>query len=72
MREAQKQEGGSCVIERGLAHSCPRARGPFPLGRLGRSILCAFHPQNKPSSHHSPTFGPILYKFSVMGSVRKL
>ena len=59
------------MIERGLAHSRPRARGPFSLGRLARLILCAFHPQNKPSSHRSPTFGPTLYKFIVMGSVRK-
>ena len=54
------------MIERGLAHSRPRARGPFSLGQLGRSILCAFHPQNKPSSHQSPAFGPTLYKFIVI------
>ena len=38
---------------------------------LGRSILCIFHPQNKPLPHQSLTFGPILYKFIVMGPVRK-
>ena len=57
----------------------PRGVGAFPsstegsllLGTLGRPILCAFHPQNKPSPHQSPTFGPALYKFIVMGSVWK-
>ena len=44
---------------------------PFLLGTLGCPILCIFHPQNKPSPLQSPTFGPILYKFIVMGSVRK-
>ena len=45
-------------------------RSLFP-GTLGRPILCAFHLQNKPSPHQSPTFGPTLYKFIVMGSVWK-
>ena len=40
------------------------------LRTLGRPIRCTFHPQNKPSPHQSPTFGPTLYKFIVMGSVR--
>ena len=44
---------------------------PFLLGMLGRPVLCIFHPQNKPSSHQIPTFGLILYKFIVMGPVRK-
>ena len=30
-------------------------------------ILFIFHPQNKPSPHLSPTFGPIFYKFIVLG-----
>ena len=41
--------------------------GSFLPGTLGRPILCIFHPQNKPSPHQSPTFGPILYKFIVLG-----
>ena len=45
--------------------------GSFLLGTLGRPVLCIFHPRNKPSPHQSPTFGPILYKFIVMGPVRK-
>ena len=57
-----------------------RGVGPFPSSSegsllprtLGRPILCAFHPQNKSSPHQSPTFGSTLYKFIVMGSVRKL
>ena len=56
-----------------------RGVGPFPSSSegsllprtLGRPILCAFHPQNKPSPHQSLIFGPTLYKFIVMGSVRK-
>ena len=43
--------------------------GSFLPGTLDRSILCIFHLQNKPSPHQSPTFGPILYKFIVMGPV---
>ena len=39
------------MIERGLAHSRPRARGPFSLGRLAHPILCAFHPQKKLLCH---------------------
>ena len=34
---------------------------------LGHSIPCVLHPQNKPSPYQSPTFGPTLYKFIVMG-----
>ena len=45
--------------------------GSFLPGTLGHPILCIFHPQNKPSPHQSPTFGLILYKFIVMGSIRK-
>ena len=44
---------------------------PFLLGTLSRPVLCIFHPQNKPSPYQSPTFGPILYRFIVMGPVRK-
>ena len=43
--------------------------GSFLLGMLSHPILCIFHPQNKPSPHQNPTFGPTLYKFIVMGSV---
>ena len=46
-------------------------QGSFFHGTLGRPILCIFHPQNKTSPHQSPTFGPIIYKFIVMGPVRK-
>ena len=46
--------------------------GSFLPRALGHPILCIFHPQNKLSPHQSPTFGPILYKFIVMGPVRKL
>ena len=45
--------------------------GTLLPGTLGRLILCIFHPQNKLSPHQSPTFGPTLYKFIVMGLVRK-
>ena len=45
--------------------------GSFLPGTLGRPILCIFHPQNKLSPHQNPSFGPILYKFIVMGPVRK-
>ena len=43
--------------------------GSLLPGTLGRPILCVFHPQNKSSPYHSPTFGPILYKFIVMSPV---
>ena len=45
----------------------------FSLGTQGRPILCSqllfdHHLfQNKPLPHQSPTFGPTLYKFIVMG-----
>ena len=45
--------------------------GTLLPGTLGHPILCVFHPQNKPSSHQSPTFGPTLHKFIVRGPVRK-
>ena len=69
-REAQRKEGDSCLTERGWGFSSP-SEGSLLPGTLGRPILCVFHPQNKSSPYHSPTFGPILYKFIVMGSVRK-
>ena len=47
-------------------------KAPFLLGTLGCLVLCIFHPQNKSPLHQSPTFAPILYKFIVMGPVRKL
>ena len=46
-------------------------RGVLSPQTLGRPILCIFHPQNKLSPHQSPTFGPIIYKFIVMGPERK-
>ena len=69
-KRAQRKERSSWDA-RGVGSSCPRVRGPFSLGRLGRLVLCIFYPRNKPSPHQSPTFGPILYKFIVMGPVRK-
>ena len=69
-REAQRKEGGSCVTERGRGFPSSSEESLLP-GTLGRPILCVFHPQNKPSPYQSPTFGPTLYKFIVMGSVRK-
>ena len=45
--------------------------GSFLLGTLGCPIRRIFHPQNKSSPHQSPTFGSTLYKFIVMGPVRK-
>ena len=72
-----QEEGGPEKGERLLG--CERSWGfsssgegsLFP-GTLGRPILCIFHHQNKPSLHQSPTFGSILYKFIIMGLVRKL
>ena len=69
-REAQRKEEGSRVTERGWGFPSLSEGSLFP-GTLGRPILCVFHPQNKPSPHQSPTFGTTLYKFIVMGSVRK-
>ena len=43
---------------------------PTPM-RKKCPILCFFHPQNKSSPHQNPTFGLTLYKFIVMGPVRK-
>ena len=70
------QEGGPEKGERLLG--CERSwgfpssgEGSFLHRTLGRPILCVFHPQNKPLLHQSPTFGPTLYKFIVMGSVQK-
>ena len=70
-REAQRKERGSCLTERGWGFPSP-SEGSLLPGTLGRLILCVFHPQYKPSPYHSLTFGPTLYKFIVMGSVRKL
>ena len=52
-----REELGVPILERGVI-------SPWDVPLL---ILCIFHPQNKPSPHQSPTFGPILYKFIVMG-----
>ena len=67
-KRAQRKERGSWDA-RGVGSSRPQARGPFSLGRLGRSVLCIFHLRNKPSPHQNPTFEPILYKFIIMGLV---
>ena len=69
-REAQRKEGGSYVTERSWGYPSS-SEGSLLPGTLGRPILCVFHPQNKPSPYQSPTFEPTLYKFIVMGSVRK-
>ena len=69
-REAQRKEGGSCVTKRGRGFPCS-SYGSLLLGTLGRPILCVFHSQNKPSPYQSQTFGSTIYKFIVMGSVRK-
>ena len=69
-REAQKKEGDSCVIERSWGFPS-LSEGSLLPGTLGRPILCVFHPQNKPLPYQSPTFGSTLYKFIVMGLVRK-
>ena len=65
-REAQRKEGDSCLTERGWGFPSP-SEGSLLPGTLGRPILCVFHPQNKPLPYQSPTFGPTLYKFIVMG-----
>ena len=67
-REARRKEGGSYVTERSWG-SPSSSEGSLLPGTLGRPILCVFHRQNKPSPYQSPTFGPILYKFIIMGSV---
>ena len=69
-REAQRK-GRDSWGARGVGDSYPRAKGSLLPGTLGRLILCVFHPQNKPSLHQSPTFGPTLYKFIVMGPIWK-
>ena len=57
---------------RGARDSSPRARGPFSLGPWAVRSYAFFPPQNKPSPYQNPTSGPTLYKFIIMGSVRKL
>ena len=49
------------VLERGV---------PSPWD-VGPPDSVCFSPPNKPSPHQSPTFGPTLYKFIVIGLVRK-
>ena len=70
-RETQRKEGGSCLTERGWGFPSS-SEGSFLPRTLGRPILCVIHPQNKSSPYQSPTFGPTLYKFIVIDSVRKL
>ena len=70
-KEAQRKERGSWEV--GGAGGFPSlGEASLLFGTLSRLVLYIFHPQNKPSPHQSPTFGPILYKFIVMGPVRKL
>ena len=69
-REAWRKEGGSCLTERGWGYPSS-SEGSLLPGTLGRPILYVFHPQNKSSPYQSPTFELTLYKFIVMGSVRK-
>ena len=66
--EAQRKEGGSCVTDRGWGFPSSSEGSLLPR-TLGCPILCVFYPQNEPSPHQSPIFGPTLYKFIVMGSV---
>ena len=74
--DGQEGEGGPENGKRLLG--CERSWG-FPSSSegsllpktLGRPILCVFHPQNEPSPYQSPPFRPTLYKFIVMGPVRK-
>ena len=70
-REAQRDNKDAPVWPRGVGAFSSSSEGSLLPGTLGRLIRCAFHPQNKPSPHQSPTFGPTLYKFIVMGLVRK-
>ena len=56
-----REELGVPVLGRGVL-------SPWDIGPL---ILCIFHPQNESSPHQSPTFGPILYTFIVMGPIQK-
>ena len=75
----RKNEGEEEGLEKGeRLLGCERSwefsssgEAPFLFGTLGRSVLCIFHPQNKSSPHQSPIFGPIFYKYIVMGLVRK-
>ena len=65
-REAQRKKGGSCVTERSWGFPSSSEGSLLPR-TLGCPILCVVHSQNKPSPYQSPTFGPTLYKFIVMG-----
>ena len=68
--EAQRKERGSWGA-RGVGGFPSSSEGSLLPGTLGRPILCVFHPQNKLSPYQSPTFGPTIYKFIVMGLIRK-
>ena len=67
-RPRERKEAPGCERSWGFPSS---SEGSLLPGTLGRPILCVFHPKNKPSPHQSPTFGPTLYKFIVIGLVRK-
>ena len=74
-RKGEAQRWGKGFRDaRGVGDSSPRARWsplPGPFGPFD-SVRFSFPPlQNEPSPYQSPTSGPILYKFIVMGSVRK-
>ena len=70
-RGRPRERKEALVWPRGDDASPSSGKWSLLLGTLGRSIQCVFHPQNKSSLHQSPTFRPILYKFIVIGSVRK-
>ena len=72
MRGRPRERKEALVWPRGVGAFPSSSEGSLLPGTLGRPIPCAFHPQNKPSPHQSLTFGPTLYEFIVMGSVRKL
>ena len=72
-REAQRWGRGSRKA-RGVGDSSPQARWsplPRPFGPSD-PVRFSFPPlQNESSPYQIPTSGPILYKFIVMGSIRK-
>ena len=74
-KEMEEEEEGGPEKGKGLL-GCEKSwrfpsssEGSLLPRTLGRPILRVFYPQNKPSPHQSPTFGPTLYKFIVMGPV---
>ena len=74
-RKGEAQRGGRGSRDaRGVGDSSPRVRWSVLPGPFGPSdpVHFSFPPlQNEPLPYQSPTSGPILYKFIVMGSIRK-